>query len=379
MAINVSPLLPIKKIYADAGFPLRFVGGCVRDTLLGLTPNDIDLASPLPPEQGLALLSAQGYTVIPTGMEHGTFTLVIDKVPYEITTLRRDVATDGRRATIAYTDKWEEDAARRDFTINALYMDFDGTIYDYTNGQQDLKEGAVRFIGQATDRIQEDYLRILRFFRFHQRFSKQPISPELKSIFQRFSPQIKTLSAERITKEFLLLLESSNPMLELSIMDECHILSQFLESYDLDHLKLLLDMEASVSAVPKALRRFHALKCSSHQLRLSNKQSKYLAIINLLEAELSSQSLFYLAYKYGLPEILDVFLLRQDGKRWHEFKTLVIPSFPLNGQDLITIGIKPGAPLGKALNEAECQWATSEYKLTKENLLQYLTATLGVG
>lgn len=376
MAINVPDLLPVKNIYDAAGFALRFVGGCVRDTLLGLIPSDYDLATPMPVHQGIALLKEHGYTVIPTGVDHGTFTLVINKRPYEITTLRRDIATDGRRATISYTDKWEEDAARRDFTINALYMDFDGTVYDYTQGQQDLQNGVVRFIGNASDRIQEDYLRILRFFRFHERFSTQAVPGNLKEIFKTFAPQITTLSAERITHEFFLLLGSNAPYDELVVMDECHILSQFLETYNLDKLRNLCQIEIDLSVRRDPLRRFSSLEVGSHGLRLSNKEKQYLKTINHLYHQIDHESIHYLAYKYGLKEVLDTFLLKNDRENWAKFSTLMIPQFPLNGHDLADIGIIQGPGIGKAITIAERTWGESKYTLSKQQLLDHLSQVI---
>ena len=378
MAIIIPDLFPIHKIYQEAGFSLRYVGGCVRDSLLGLSPHDYDLATPMPAAQGLSLLKQHGYTVIPTGMEHGTFTLVINKHPYEITTLRRDVATDGRRATISHTENWEEDAARRDFTINALYMDFEGTLYDYVEGLLDLKAGVIRFIGNAEDRIREDYLRILRFFRFHERFSKQPISPHLKLTFTAFSPYLKMLSAERITQEFFLLLASKAPYKELTIMDECQILSQFLAAYNLENLERALETEHQVTAPPSFLRRFAALNCSHHTLRLSNKEKNYLTVITKLQQAIHQEPLPYLAYRFGLSNLLDVCLLNNDIECWHYLQSLIIPPFPLDGHDLIALGITKGPALGKVLHHAERLWCDSTYTLTKTQLLDKIRETIAM-
>lgn len=371
MTITISKLVPVQKIYQSAGFDLRFVGGCVRDSLLNIPPHDYDLATPMPVEQGIQLLKQHGYTVIPTGISHGTLTLVIDKTPYEITTLRRDVTTDGRRATIAHTQDWEDDALRRDFTINALYMDFDGKIYDYTGGQQDLAAGIVRFIGAPEDRIHEDYLRILRFFRFHERFSTTPISEELKIVFTRLASKLKTLSSERITQEFFLILSGKSPLPELKIMADCHILSQFLRSFDLVGLDQLLTLERSQNTLLNPMRRFASLNCHEHNLRLSNKEQKYLKSIKTIQHNLESESIYYLAYIYGLDQVLDALLLNKDIKTWHIFKSLTIPTFPLNGHDLQQRGIS-GSAIGNAIAKAEKLWANSEYKLNKKQLLDLI-------
>jgi poly(A) polymerase len=372
--LTIPDLIPIQKLYQTAGFDLRYVGGCVRDTLLGLQPNDYDLATPMPAKQGLALLSEQGYAAIPTGLDHGTFTLVINKQPFEITTLRKDVTTDGRRATIAYTTNWEEDAARRDFTINALYMDFEGTLYDYTQGQQDLRQGIVQFIGQAVDRIQEDYLRILRYFRFHERFSTQDVPADLKETFKLFAPRLKTLSAERVTQEFFLLLESHSPYKELALMDECDILRQFLGPYDLSHFYQAFEAEQKIHVEGNALRRFASLKCPHHSLRLSNKQRQYLHKLTIIETHLDHESTHYLVYKYGLQEVLDALLLRNDIDRWAQVTSLAVLPIPIDGHDLAEIGIPKGPKLGKAFRLAERIWCDHHYTLPKQDLLNLVQA-----
>lgn len=355
-----------------AGFDLRFVGGCVRDNLLRLVPNDYDLATPMPVEQGLSLLRQQSYTTIPTGVDHGTLTLVINKIPYQITTLRRDVATDGRRATIAYTDKWEEDAARRDFTINALYMDTSGKIYDYTDGQADLKAGIVQFIGNPEDRIKEDYLRILRFFRFHERFSKFPISDDIQATLKIFAPLLNTLSRERITQEFMSLLAGNAPHDGLIIMDHCSILQQFLKDYDIGSFETLIRAEKTAGTPISALRRLAALRCKDHTLALSNTEKKYLKTITLIEKNLDKLSLPYLMYKYGIPHVQDVFLIKGDLEKWQNLNGKIIPPFPLTADDLIEVGIVEGVHIGTALTAAEHLWCESEFNLTKADLLATL-------
>src|SRR5579872_7361897 len=194
------------KAFADAKAPIRFVGGCVRDALLGRAVQDVDVATPLRPEATMALLQKAGIKAIPTGIDHGTATAVIHGKHFEITTLRKDVSTDGRHATVAYTDDWKEDAARRDFTINALYLSPDGELFDYFNGARDAKEGHVRFIGNAGERIREDYLRILRFFRFYAWYGKTEPDKEALTACTEAANNIGTLSGERVQQEMLKLL-----------------------------------------------------------------------------------------------------------------------------------------------------------------------------
>jgi poly(A) polymerase len=185
------------------GAPPRIVGGAVRDALLGLAVSDVDLATPLLPEDIVQRLETARIKAVPTGIDHGTITAVSDGRTFEITTLRRDVETDGRRATVAFSSDWQEDAARRDFTINALYADpDDGKIIDYFGGLADLESGLVRFIGDAGQRIAEDHLRILRLFRFHARFGKGPIDPDALSAARANASKLMALSRERIADEF---------------------------------------------------------------------------------------------------------------------------------------------------------------------------------
>ncbi len=189
----------------------RFVGGAVRNAILGVPVSDIDIAVPMPPQESQARLTAAGIKVVPTGIEHGTVTAVIGNAVFEITSLRRDVETDGRHAVIAYTDDWAEDAARRDFTINALYALPDGKIFDYATGVEDLIAGRVRFMGDPAIRIAEDYLRILRLFRFHAWYGKDEIDAEGLRAAAAARDHLRKLSGERVAKELLRLLKRPRP------------------------------------------------------------------------------------------------------------------------------------------------------------------------
>src|SRR3954471_3609194 len=213
---------------ADAG-ETRYVGGCVRDTLLGLEVNDVDLATRLTPETVIARLGKAGIKAVPTGLAHGTITAVIGGAPVEVTSLRRDVATDGRHAIIAYTEDWREDAARRDFTINALLADpKTGELFDYFRGQQDLEAHRVRFIGEPLSRIAEDHLRILRFFRFHARFGAgAPDAAALEACAAR-AGDLMALSRERIADELLKLLALPDPAPTVALMVARSILAPVL-------------------------------------------------------------------------------------------------------------------------------------------------------
>lgn len=210
------------------GGQARFVGGAVRDSLLNRPVNDVDLATPLLPDEVIARLEAAGFKAIPTGIEHGTITAVVTGKTFEITTLRRDAATDGRRATVAFSTDWAEDAQRRDFTINALFADGDGRIYDYTDGSSDLDPTRIRFIGKAEDRVREDYLRLLRFFRFQAHYSRCPMDGEALQAAKVLAPGLAQLSAERVWSELKRLLAAPDPAEVLDAMAATGVLARVL-------------------------------------------------------------------------------------------------------------------------------------------------------
>src|SRR6476619_45805 len=231
---------------ADEGLT-RFVGGAVRDDLLGLPVNDIDLATRIPPDEVINRLEKARIKAVPTGIDHGTVTAISDGHPFEITTLRRDVSTDGRRATVAFTDDWQEDAARRDFTINALSADPEtGELFDYFGGLADLEQRHIRFIGDPLQRIAEDHLRILRFFRFHARFdAREPDAAALDACTARAN-DLMALSRERIADELIKLLGTDDPVPTIAIMVERAILRPVLPEIDIaavNRLKRLRETE----------------------------------------------------------------------------------------------------------------------------------------
>src|SRR3954466_8523052 len=223
----------------------RFVGGAVRNALLGVPVVDIDIAVPIPPEEAAARLRAKGIKVVETGLDHGTITAIAGVHAFEVTSLRRDVETDGRHAKVAFTDNWAEDAARRDFTINALYASAGGEIFDYTTGVEDLAVGRVRFVGDARTRIAEDYLRVLRLFRFHAWYGKGELDADALRAAAEARDKLTTLSGERIAKELLRLLEAGNPAPVLRVMAATGILPLLLPgALQLPRLERLAEIEA---------------------------------------------------------------------------------------------------------------------------------------
>ncbi|HEU5482921.1 MAG TPA: CCA tRNA nucleotidyltransferase, partial [Sphingomicrobium sp.] len=264
----------------------RYVGGAVRDGLLGLPVNDVDLATRLRPDEVVERLQVAGLKAVPTGFDHGTVTAVSDGHPYEVTTLRRDVETFGRRATVAYTDDWSEDAARRDFTINALMADpATGEVFDYFGGLDDLEERHVRFIGDPFERIAEDHLRILRFFRFHARFGRGvPDSAALRACTERAN-DLMALSRERIADELLKLLAVDDPSPTVRAMLDCDVLKPVLPEITrnaVEPLEALIAAERKAQIAPDPIRRLVALlprdpavsETIAARLKLSNKARK---------------------------------------------------------------------------------------------------------
>ncbi len=375
MTIKIPQLSNLRQIYKDHGYDVRFVGGCVRDDLLGVPTNDYDLASPMPATEALNALHNAGFKVIPTGLAHGTITVIIDSAPYEITTLRKDISTDGRRATVEATDNWEEDAHRRDFTINALYQDFDGTLYDYTKGQDDLNHGIVRFIGNPEDRIQEDYLRILRYFRFAQRYAKHDLPDDLQAIFKKYAAKIQNLSKERITQEFLKILESATASKTLKEMQACSILDQIIPKNDLSRLETLEDTCKQLDIPPSVLRNLVALSSTDTCLRLSNDQKSYIKHLDKILSDLSKDRLYHALFNEGKQRTLDAILISGDINLYDTCIKIGYAPLPITSQDVINLGIPPGPQLGKALSSANDFWCNQKFLCTKEEIFKHITST----
>jgi poly(A) polymerase len=343
----------------------RFVGGCVRDTLLGLAVSDVDLATRIAATEVLHRLKDSGIKAVPTGLAHGTVTAVISSQPVEVTTLRRDVSTDGRRATIAYTTDWREDAARRDFTINALTAEpMSGEVFDYFGGLDDLEARKVRFIGDPFTRIAEDHLRILRFFRFHARFgAAEPDQDALAACAARAN-DLMALSRERIADELLKLLALPDPAPTVGLMIDHGIFKAVIpEITSTERMERLLGAERERATPPDPLRRLAALLPSepdtaaavAARLRLSNKASKRLA--SAADAKIDEPRL--LAYRIGVEEATDRLLLANASL--HGLEGWVRPRLPLGGGDLITMGLRPGPTVAHTLQAIEQEWAQSGF------------------
>lgn len=358
----------------------RFVGGCVRDTLLGLDVSDVDLATRLRPEEVMRRLEAARIKVVPTGLAHGTVTAVINGAPVEVTTLRRDVATDGRRATIAYTEDWREDAARRDFTINALMADpATGEIFDYFEGLTDLAARRVRFIGDPLSRIAEDHLRILRFFRFHAKFGAgAPDRTSLKACAARAN-DLTALSRERIADELLKILALDDPTSTIRLMIRRGIFKPVLpEIASVEGLARLPRREQAAGIDPDGIRRLGALLPREPEiaadvaarLRLSNAAKIRLICIANRE-ERSPDDPRLLAYHVGLRCAVDRLLLEPRLRAMQAARAIALirdwqkPRLPVSGGELIAMGLAPGPVVAATMQAIEREWTRSGFPADK--------------
>jgi len=342
---------------------LRWVGGAVRDTLLGAPVKDIDAATPLKPDEVMARLEKAGIRKVPTGLDHGTVTAVLPGGPVEITTLRKDVSTDGRRATIAFSDDWREDAARRDFTINALYADPPtGEIFDYFGGQADLEAGRVRFIGEPHERIREDHLRILRYYRFQARFGAR-IDKEAEKACVELAPMLKGLSRERVAWELLALLALPDPVETVRRMHESGVLAVVLPEAGgqaTAALAALVKAEKEAGVDPSPIRRLAALLPAAPRfvepvaarLRLSAAQKKRL--VTAAERSATPGDPRALAYRRGREAALDRLLLT--GGDTAPLDDWDVPVLPLKGGEIVARGVAAGPEVARILRAVEERW-----------------------
>jgi poly(A) polymerase len=381
-----------------AAFPegeCRFVGGCVRNALWGEPVGDIDLAIALEPEAVMSSLKAAGIRYIETGVAHGTVTAVIEGQPYELTSLRRDVETDGRRATVSYTKDWHEDAQRRDLTFNALYADLDGVVYDPTEqGLEDLKARKLRFVGEADVRVKEDYLRILRFFRFLAWYGGEAkLDADSLKACRENKAGLKKLSAERVWMELKKILSAKNPSRSLHILLTHGILETLLpEANNVDGLDQLLKLEAREEIKPDPLLRLMAMSMREplqmallcKRLKMSKAETQRLRNWSddgtPINPEMSERERLIAIYKSGKQTALDRVRLRAAGEpdtirsaHWMVLADLAMgwvpPEFPITGKDLKSAGVEAGPKMGKAMKMLEALWIRSGFSADKEKLL----------
>ena len=388
--------------FGDAGIEARFVGGCVRDALLGRTVTDIDIATPAPPDRATSILEAAGIAVHPTGVKHGTVTAVADHRPFEITTLRRDVENFGRHARVEFTDDWQADAARRDFTMNAISCGPDGALFDYFGGIEDARAGRVRFVGSPEDRIREDVLRLLRLFRFQAHYGRTPLDADALAAAEKMAPQLATLSGERIRNETLRLLVAPDPLPVLASMRERNVLQHFLpEATQPQRLAGLVRLENSVLLVeglkirPDPIRRLAALLTSdadvartvAERLRLSNdERDRLVALASFLPLDPNADNvaIHRRIYEDGAAMHLDRALLSWapsfddmgDMKGWvaHVFDAYAWgdPQLPIKGADALALGVAPGPRVGELVSAVEQWWIDGDFRADRDACLAKL-------
>ncbi|MBV9248841.1 MAG: CCA tRNA nucleotidyltransferase [Acetobacteraceae bacterium] len=344
----------------------RIAGGAVRDILAGRPVADIDLATPRKPEQVMKALEAAGIRSIPTGLDHGTVTAVVDGRAFEITTLRRDIATDGRHAVVAFTDDWEADAARRDFSINAMSMTADGAVFDYFGGIADLRTGTVRFVGDPAQRIAEDYLRVLRFFRFFARYGAGAPDPSALAAIRNAVPHLARLSAERVWNELSRILAAPDPSAAVALMASLGVLAAVIpEGFDPAALDGLIARSAPVDP----LLRLAALLTGdpvafATRLRLANAERDRLVQLRttpLAHPSDDDAALRRLLADHDAESLIDcTWLEGGDGPEWRHLRQRLRetprPVFPLAGRDVVELGVPPGPRVGDLLRTVRQWW-----------------------
>jgi poly(A) polymerase len=375
----------------------RFVGGCVRNTLMGRPVDDIDIATQLTPDQITAVCTKAGFAAHPTGIEHGTVTVVVRHKPFEVTTLRRDVSTDGRRATVAFTQSWEEDAQRCDFRMNALYADASGAIHDPTGGGlDDARAGRVIFIGDAHQRLREDYLRILRFFRFNAWYAKGPLDPHGISACADLAAGLDALSVERIWKEAKKLLGAPDPRAAWEGMTAIEVRARALPEMSnerrLDALcaleaDLLLPVDA-MTRVAAALRDQESARALARRLKLSNEERDRLVSALGEDAKIVSymslREMRRAIYKLGAEAFRDRVMLAwagAGGEKAQAWRALLAhgqmwtpPKLLLTGDEVMAAGVPAGPKVGKVLREVEAWWVDADFPDDKLSIIERLKA-----
>ena len=387
---------------AAGGATSRFVGGCVRDTLARRAVKDIDIATEATPDRVTALLEGRGIRVIPTGLAHGTVTAVVEGAVCEITTLRRDVETDGRRAVVAFTGDWLADAARRDFTINALYLDGDGTLYDPTGGRADLETGRVRFVGAAHDRLEEDVLRLLRYFRFHAWYGSGAPDPEAMAACRAFVARLARLSGERVWAELARILSAPDPAAALRRMDGIGALAAIAPGASgFARLDKVVGIEAALGLGTSAIRRFAAaldpgeadIARLVRRHRMSRAQAtrlrKAVEAARAYIAHPDAGAAGCRLYRWGEEVFGDALAIAWADRRARgggecEFETggraLAAwrrPVFPVAGRDAVALGAAPGPAVGRLLREVEAWWIAEGFAPDRAACLGRLAALSG--
>lgn len=400
--LDINKIVKNKKFFKlfqaveEHGGALRFVGGAVRDALTGSEGFDLDLATDLSPEELVEACDEHNLKTVPIGIKFGTVGVVIDNNVLEVTSLRKDVKTDGRHAVVEFTTDWEIDASRRDLTINAVYADEKGNVFDYYNGIDDLEKGVVRFIGSPAQRIKEDYLRILRFFRFYSLFAKTPIDKKALAACIENKDGLKTLSMERIRDELFKILLTPKAGPTIRIMAENDILGYVLptpKEENIESLNFLIE-KVNLDILPyDPVRRMFILYIPDENLaenlatrmKFSKKQKQdfieWARIQVSLDDFIIPQELKKMIYLYGKDFAMNKLLIEQSLQRRviatgrdiiKNIEDTEIPVFPLKGRDIISAGVKDNRHIGDILDSLEQMWVNSDFGLSKEELLAHL-------
>ncbi|MCR8825493.1 CCA tRNA nucleotidyltransferase [Photobacterium sp. TY 1-4] len=374
--LNDAEALALCAALEDAGFQALFVGGCVRNAVLGADASDIDIATDATPQQVQNVSKAAGFKAIPTGIDHGTLTIVINGAPYEVTTFRTDVTTDGRRAVVAFSTDVAEDARRRDFTMNALYARSDGTLVDPLGGLPDALARRVVFIDDAAARIREDYLRILRFFRFSAWYADPAhgFDADALAAIADHLDGLAQLSAERVGSEVLKLLTAPDPAPAVAVMERVGVLSRLLEGAQSQWLAPLIHAESMLDLSPDPIRRLAVLggEDVAIRLRLSKADARKLDALRALTEHAMSAA--ELGYRHGHATALNVIALRaalfEAPVNMGDARAATLgaqATFPVAARDLMPT--LHGPDLGAKLKELEARWIASGFNLTRAQLL----------
>lgn len=396
----------VLKALTARGTEVRFVGGCVRDSVLGRPIRDIDIATPDDPDVVMALLERAGIRAIPTGIEHGTVTAVIDKAHFEITTLRRDAETFGRQARVEYTDDWQEDADRRDFTINALSCRPDGKIFDYHHGLADLAAGMVRFIGDPKRRIDEDVLRLLRFFRFFAHYGRPPADILSLAACRAQAHRLPDLSGERVCGEILKLLAAPDPAVAMVMMQGERVLAEILpEAVDIGRLRMMCFLETRGLVHPAIridpLRRLAAVlgpnpeqaEQVAERLKMSNAEGERLSGLvsptQCPDPSMSARQVRRLLHEVGADRYRDLLLMAWatrkavnvrtppgESDRWRAILLAADDwtpvTLPVRGKDVMDLGVSSGPQIGMLLAEVERWWVAGDFRASRSEALERL-------
>ncbi len=382
------------KIFKKDSEETRFIGGCVRDLILKKKESyDIDLATTLKPNEVIGILSKKKIKIIKTGFSHGTVIAILNKEKFEITTLRKDIKTDGRYAKVQFTEDWIIDSNRRDFTINAMSCDFNGNLYDYHNGLEDLKNERIKFIGNPEERIKEDYLRILRYFRFYAYYGRNNIEKSQINIFKKLSPNLKKLSSERLYFEFKKILLSDNSYKVIKMMENCRVLKYIIfNNNNLEKMKSinklkkinhLIDFsnrlaillnEKNISKVSKNLKlsKIENIKIKKiiqlhKKFNLKDFEKNKIKYLFYYGHEICNSLLIYNFAKLSIDSKVKTYL-----RIISSIKSLKVPKLPIFGKDIIKLGIKSGPNVGKILKLIENWWITNNFRPSRKECLEKL-------